>query len=73
MFTFQFNIPLHRDPNAAYFGNLWEEHSIFPMLWLEEFADLDDVNKNKLDDMLLKPLRIIDAMQWTVVGDISKS
>ena len=64
---FQFNIPLHRDNHSAFMGNLWEEHSLFPMLWLEEFADLDADYKDKLDDMLTKPLRIIDAAQWTMV------
>ena len=53
--------------DSAYMTKLWEEHALFPMFWLEEFSDLDDNYKNKLDDMLTKPLRIVDAVQWTMV------
>lgn len=50
--------------------NLWEEHSLFPMFWIEEYGDLDDTYKETLDDMLIKPLKIIDGVQWTLVGYI---
>ena len=48
--------------------NLWEDHSIFPMFWLEEFAELDSKYKLKLDGMLKKPMRAIHAAQWIVVS-----
>ena len=48
--------------------DLWQEHSLFPMFWIEEFADLNDEYKDKLDDMLTKPLKLVDAAQWTMVG-----
>ena len=48
--------------------DLWEEHSLFPMFWIEEFADLNDEYKDTLDDMLLKPFRIIEGVKWTMVG-----
>ena len=66
--TSQFNIPLHRDSHSAYMENLWEEHSLFPMFWIEEYGDLDDTYKETLDDMLIKPLKIIDGVQWTLVS-----
>ena len=47
---------------------LWKDHSLFPMFWIEEFADLNQEYKDKLDDMLTKPLKIVDAAQWTMVG-----
>ena len=47
--------------------NLWEEHSLFPMFWIEEYGDLDDTYKETLNDMLIKPLKIIDGVQWTLV------
>ena len=47
--------------------NLWEEHSLFPMFWIEEFADLDDAYKETLNDMLIKPLKLITGVQWTLV------
>lgn len=62
----QFNIPLHRDSHSAFMGDLWEEHSLFPMFWIEEFADLDDAYQETLNDMLIKPLKIIDGVQWTL-------
>merc|ERR1712080_394644 len=62
----QFNIPLHKHDDSAYMTNLWEENSLFPMFWLEEFADLDDDYKDKLDDMLTKPLKLIDGVQWAM-------
>ena len=48
--------------------DLIEDHYLFPMFWIEEFADLDLDYKEKLDDMLTKPLRLVDAAQWTMVG-----
>ena len=47
--------------------NLWEEHPLFPMFWIEEYGDLDDIYKETLNDMLIKPLKIIDGVQWTLV------
>ena len=51
--------------------NLWEEHSIFPMFWLEEFAELDSKYKLKLDGMLKRPMRAIHAAQWIVVSSVN--
>ena len=65
--NFQFNIPLHNDSHSAYMDNLWEEHSLFPMFWIEEFADLDEAYKETLDHMLITPLKVIDGVQWTLV------
>ena len=48
--------------------DLWEDHSLFPMFWIEEFADLNEDYKETLDKMLIKPLKIIDGVQWTMVS-----
>ena len=64
---FQFNIPLHKDKHSAYMDNLKEDHYLFPMFWIEEFADLDNDYKEKLNDMLYKPINLIAAGQWTLV------
>lgn len=37
------------------------------MFWIEEFADLDDKYKVKLDHMLADPLKVIFAAQWAMV------
>ena len=47
--------------------NLWEDYSLFPMFWIEEFADLDNKYKVKLDYMLATPLLGIFAAQWALV------
>ena len=47
---------------------MWEDHSLFPMFWIEEFADLDETYKEKLNDMLFTPLKIVDGAQWTMVS-----
>ena len=67
LFEFQFNIPLHRDEHSAFMDKLKDPHYLFPMFWIEEFADLDLDYKEKLDNMLGKPLRLVDAGQWTLV------
>ena len=50
---------------------LWENNSIFPMFWLEEFADLDANYKIKLDRMFGNPMKVIHAIQWAVVRWVS--
>ena len=67
-FSTQFNLPLHKDEHSAFLGDLWEDHSLFPMFWIEEFADLDETYKEKLNDMLFTPLKIVDGVQWTMVS-----
>ena len=72
MLLFQFNIPLHREPGAAFFARLWQAHSTFPLFWLEEFADLDRINRMKLEHGLTKPLMVVDVVQWTMVRQFAK-
>ena len=52
--------------------NLWQEHSLFPMFWIEEFAALNAEYKDRLDKLLTTPLRAVDATQWTMVIKIGK-
>ena len=51
---------------SAFMTDLIEDHYLFPMFWIEEFADLDLDYKEKIDDMLTKPLWLVDAAQWTL-------
>ena len=48
-------------------SELKEDHYLFPMFWIEEFADLNDDYKETLDHMLITPLKVIDGVQWTLV------
>ena len=58
---------MNKQKNVAYLTNLWEDYSLFPMLWIEEFADLDNRYKVKLDHMLADPLLGVFAAQWGLV------
>ena len=42
--------------------------TLFPIFWLEESADIDQANIDKLKDMLIKPLKIAEIGQWVDVG-----
>ena len=47
---------------------LWVEQSaLFPMFWIEEFAEIDEAYQRTLGDKLTWPLKIIHAIQWTLV------
>ena len=58
---------MHKAKDAAFMTNLWQDDALFPMFWIEEFADLDDNYKDTLDKMLGTPLKVVDAAQWTMV------
>jgi hypothetical protein len=38
---------------------------IFPILWAEEYASVDDANIEELKKKLLIPLKVIDIGKWT--------
>ena len=38
-----------------------------PLVWIEESAQLDDENKNKLDQMLFRNVRLLKGISVTVV------
>ena len=38
---------------------------IFPIMWAEEYASVDDENINTLKNRLLTPLKVIDIGKWT--------
>ena len=47
---------------------LWvEESALFPMFWIEEFAEIDETYQRFLSDKLTWPLEVIRAIQWTLV------
>ena len=61
---FQLNIRLHRSADSAYMTNLWEEHSHFPILWMDFWIEFETENiKNTL-----QWIQIVVAAQWTMVG-----
>lgn len=38
-----------------------------PLIWIEESAQLDDGNKNKLDEMLFRNVRLLKGISVTIV------
>ena len=47
---------------------LWvEESALFPMFWIEEFAEIDETYQRNIIDKLTWPLQVIRAIQWTLV------
>ena len=48
---------------------LWvEESALFPMFWIEEFAEIDETYQRTISDQLTWPLKVIRAIQWTLVS-----
>ena len=47
---------------------MWfEESALFPMFWIEEFVEIDETYQRTLSDKLTWPLKVIRAIQWTLV------
>ena len=47
---------------------LWvEESALFPMFWIEEFAEIDETYQRTISDQLTWSLKVICAIQWTLV------
>lgn len=44
------------------------DFTIFPLVWVEESAGVDEANAEDLKDKLLKPMKIIDVAKWTILG-----
>ena len=62
----QFNTHLKPYDKIDVLNNVTE--TLFPIFWLEESADIDQANIDKLKDMLIKPLKIAEIGQWVAVG-----
>ena len=62
----QFNTHLMPYDKIDVLNNVKE--TLFPIFWLEESADIDQANIDKLKDMLIKPLKIAEIGQWVAVG-----
>lgn len=41
---------------------------LHPILWLEEGADIDDENADKIKKMVVTPLVALEAVQWLLVA-----
>ena len=62
----QFNTHLKPYDKIDVLNNVKE--TLFPIFWLEESADIDQANIDKLKDMLIKPLKMAEIGQWVAVG-----
>ena len=62
----QFNTHLKPYEKIDVLNNVKE--TLFPIFWLEESADIDQANIDKLKDMLIKPLKMAEIGQWVAVG-----
>ena len=63
---FQVNIPLKSNSIVNKLENV--PNVTFPVLWLEEVADLDDTNAKILKDMVITPVNALEGVQWTMVA-----
>ena len=62
----QFNTHLMPYDKIDVLNNVKE--TLFPIFWLEESADIDQPNIDKLKEMLIEPLKMADIGQWVAVG-----
>merc|ERR1711973_709137 len=40
----------------------------FPVVWLDEGADIDQENIDKIKSMVTTPLKILDVTKWVLIG-----
>lgn len=41
---------------------------LFPIVWLDECAEVDEDNAKKIKSMIIKPMIASDAVQWSLVA-----
>ena len=63
---FQFNVPVLKYEDFDAMSNI--EDFLMPLLWVDEGADIDQENVDKLKKMLITPLKILEAAKWTLVA-----
>ena len=44
------------------------QDAIFPLMWVDEGADIDEENVDKLKSMLITPLKLAEAAKWGLVA-----
>jgi len=42
--------------------------AVFPMVWLDEGAEIDQENIDKIKSMVTTPLLLLDVAKWTMIG-----
>merc|ERR1712020_17164 len=62
----QFNIPVMNYPNFDAMSKI--NDTLMPLLWVDEGADIDQENIDKLKKMLVTPMKILEAAKWTLVA-----
>ena len=61
----QVNIPVKNDEMFECLKNV--NDTIFPILWLDEGADIDQENIDKLKSMVIIPLKILEGVKWAMI------
>ena len=62
----QFNVPLMKFDDLDAMANI-PDFTLMPLLWVDEGADIDKENIDKLKKMLIIPIIILEAAKWTLV------
>lgn len=61
----QVNIPVKNDEMFECLKNV--NDTIFPILWLDEGADIDQENIDKLKSMVIIPLKVLEGVKWAMI------
>lgn len=40
----------------------------YPLLWVDESAELDEALVDEIKDKLIKPLALVKVLKWTMIG-----
>ena len=74
----QLNSPVKAVPELKVFPKevqkLWKDTILFPVLWADEGADLDEENADKLKSLLITPIKavnIISIVLGVVLGSVA--
>ena len=59
--TFQINFPMKKYEYLSLTSNL-PTVDVFPVLWADEGADLDEENEKKFKDAVIKPTSIVNGL-----------
>merc|ERR550519_396753 len=62
----QFNMPMLKDNRIDALKNVTDV--VFPVLWIDEGADIDEENIEMFKSKLVTPILIVDVAKWTAIG-----
>ncbi len=43
-------------------------HVTYPLMWVDESAELDEPLVDEIKDKLIKPLNLVKILKWTMIG-----